>query len=642
MILYLAYMNKRTISNLFELSVQKYANNPLIYEKKSGKYSPFSFREIQNEVHDLVNGFLKLGLKKDDKVLLLSEGRREWLVTELALLYIGAVVVPVSIKLNETSDLRFRLEHSECRFAVVSERQAGKLRGLVEELEGLESLIIFDETDKKSNSELFYNDIIENGKSGEDADIEALLDAVEENDVAVISYTSGTTADPKGIMLSHRNFTANVEQGGSLFDIPEWYTTLLILPWDHSFAHTVGLYTIILNGASISVVDPGKTGMDTLRNIPINIKETRPVFLLSVPALANNFKKNIEAGIMQKGGIAEKMFRHAMKISYEYNKEGFNKGKGLSFLNKPLIALYDKILFSKIRDGFGGRLKFFVGGGALLDIELQRFFYAIGTPMYQGYGLTEAAPVISSNHPKEHKLGTSGKPVKNLEVKILDDKGHEVPQGEKGEIAVKGENVMLGYWKNENATDEALHHGWLHTGDMGYFDEDGYLMVLGRFKSLLIGNDGEKYSPEGIEEAIVQNSKFIDQCMLYNNQDSYTIGLLVPNQLAIKEYLKEIGVENQADAKKAVLEKINIEIKEYVKGGLYENMFPQRWLPAAIGILPEALSEENKMINSTMKMVRNVVVKHYKSLIHFLYTPEGKDINHKMNLQNIEAFIKIK
>ncbi len=199
---------------------------------------------------------------------------------------------------------------------------------------------------------------------------------------------------------------------------------------------------------------------------------------------------------------------------------------------------------------------------------------------------------------------------------------------------------MLGYWKNENATDEALHNGWLHTGDMGYFDEDGYLMVLGRFKSLLIGNDGEKYSPEGIEEAIIQQSKFIDQCMLYNNQDAYTIGLIVPNQQAIKSFLKEEGIENAEEAKKATLQKINNELKQYTKGGLYESMFPQRWLPTAIGILPEAFSEENKMINSTMKMVRNVVVSKYKSIIHFLYTPEGKNILHKMNIDNIGQIIK--
>jgi long-chain acyl-CoA synthetase len=164
-------------------------------------------------------------------------------------------------------------------------------------------------------------------------------------------------------------------------------------------------------------------------------------------------------------------------------------------------------------------------------------------------------------------------------------------------------------------------------------------MVLGRFKSLLIGNDGEKYSPEGIEEAIVQNSKFIDQCMLYNNQDAYTIGLIVPNQAAIKSHLKENGIENSEKAKKAALQKINDEIKQYTKGGLYEGMFPQRWLPATIGVLPEALSEENKMINSTMKMVRNKVVSKHKNLIHFLYTPEGKNIGHKMNNENIEQFM---
>ena len=414
---------------------------------------------------------------------------------------------------------------------------------------------------------------------------------------------------------------------------------MLILPWDHSFAHTVGLYTIILNGASISVVDPGKTGMDTLRNIPINIKETKPVFLLSVPALANNFKKNIENGISQKGPVIQKLFRHAMKISYNYNKEGFNKGQGLSFLNKPLMALYDKILFSKIRDGFGGRLKFFVGGGALLDIELQRFFSALGMPMYQGYGLTEAAPVISSNSPLNHKMGTSGKPVENIEVKITNDKGKELSFGEKGEIVVRGENVMLGYWKNENASYESLQNGWLHTGDMGYLDKDGYLNVLGRFKSLLIGNDGEKYSPEGIEEAIIQQSNFIDQCMLYNNQDAYTIGLFVPNQMAIKKHLKEKGITNENDAVNTALELINEEIKKYFKGGVYESMFPHRWIPSAIGILPEAFTEENKMLNSTLKMVRNNVVNNHKSLIHFLYIPEGKDILHKTNIENIKKSI---
>jgi len=633
-------MSEKTIPNLFESSAAKFSENPLIYEKKSGKYMPSTFNEIRTEVHDLANGLFKLGIKKDDKVILLSEGRKEWLTSEMALLYLGAVVVPLSIKLNEPDDIKFRIKHSESRYAVASLRQAEKLRSIVKDITDFEKLIILDNIDKPNSNEIKYSDLIEEGKKEDKDLILKNISKIKQNDLAVISYTSGTTADPKGIMLTHRNFTANVEQAESLFDIPAWYTTLLILPWDHSFAHTVGLYTIILNGASISVVDPGKSGMDTLRNIPINIKETKPVFLLSVPALASNFMKNIEAGIIQKGEKAHKLFKHAMKIAYAYNKEGYNKAQGLTVFYKPLLALYDKILFSKIREGFGGRLKFFVGGGALLDIELQRFFYALGMPMYQGYGLTEAAPIISSNSPKDHKLGTSGKPVDKLEVIILDDKGNKLPQGEKGEIVVRGENVMAGYWKNENATYESIHEGWLHTGDMGYFDEDGYLMVLGRFKSLLISNDGEKYSPEGIEEAIIQQSQFIDQCMLYNNQDAYTIGLIVPNKSAFNSLLKTSG--HKPDSKEAVdiaLEKIKDEIKQYFKGGEYENMFPERWLPAAIGILPDAFSEENRMINSTMKMVRNNVVHHYKDIIHFLYTPEGKEIKHKMNTSNMKKLL---
>ena len=633
-------MKTKTIPNLFEKSAKKYAKNALIYEKTDGVYKPTSFEDIRQEVHNFANGLIKAGLKKEDKVVLMSEGRREWLVAELALLYLGAVVVPISIKLNEASDLSFRFSHSESRFAIASSRQADKIRQITSELSDFENLILFDEESRKDSKELLYSEIVENGRKEVSDNLEYICSTINHDDLAVISYTSGTTANPKGIMLSHRNFTANVEQANSIFEVPEWYTTLLILPWDHSFAHTVGLYTMVLNGASISVVDPGKGGMDTLRNIPINIKETKPVFLLSVPALANNFKKNIENGISAQGATAQKLFKHAMKISYNYNKEGYNKGQGMSFLNKPLIALYDKILFSKIRDGFGGRLKFFVGGGALLDIEIQRFFYAIGTPMYQGYGLTEAAPIISSNSPENHKLGTSGMPVKNLELKIVDDKGNKVSTGEKGEIVVKGENVMLGYWKNEDASYESLHKGWLYTGDMGYLDDDGYLYVLGRFKSLLIGNDGEKYSPEGIEEALIQQSKYIDQCMLYNNQDAYTIGLIVPNQLAINSFLKENNLSQSEEANNAILNKIQTELKEYSTGGQYEAMFPQRWLPAAIGILPEAFTEENKMLNSTIKMVRNKVVSNYKTLLHYLYTPDGKIITNKMNIENINELFK--
>jgi long-chain acyl-CoA synthetase len=204
-------------------------------------------------------------------------------------------------------------------------------------------------------------------------------------------------------------------------DVPEWYTTLLILPWDHAFAHTAGIYTLIASGASMASIQVGKTPMETLKNIPQNIKEIKPVFLLSVPALAKNFRKNIESGVRQKGKLANMLFSAGLSVSYAYNGIGWDRGNGLRFLLKPLHSLFDTILYSKIRENFGGRLKFFIGGGALLDIELQKFFYALGIPMFQGYGLSEASPIISSNSESRHKLGSSGYLVDNLELKICDE-----------------------------------------------------------------------------------------------------------------------------------------------------------------------------------------------------------------------------
>jgi long-chain acyl-CoA synthetase len=496
---------------------------------------------------------------------------------------------------------------------------------------------------KAGGKEILLSEVIKTGSENFERSSKAVDKITAElkgDDIANISYTSGTTADPKGIMLTHRNYTANTEQGNSLFDITPDFRTLLILPWDHSFAHTVGLYTIISNGASLAVVEKGKTAMETLKNIPKNIKEIKPYFLLSVPALAKNFRKNIEAGIKKQGDKAEKLFNLALKTAYAYNKLGYNKGTGGTFVLKPLLKLFDKILFSKVREGFGGELRYFVGGGALLDIELQKFFYAIGIPMYQGYGLSEAAPVISSNSPKAHKMGSSGKLVANLELKILDDDGNELPVGEKGEIVVKGENVMKGYWKNEKATAETLKNGWLHTGDMGYMDSDGFLYVLGRFKSLLIGHDGEKFSPEGIEEALTDQSKYIEQVVLHNNQDPYTVGLIVPNIQALREYVKEHGKDIRTEEGiELALKKIRSEVDEYMPGGKYEGMFPSRWLPAAIGITDESFNENNGLMNATMKVIRGKVTERFSDLLDYLYTADGKKIVNEKNVANMKKWV---
>ena len=353
---------------------------------------------------------------------------------------------------------------------------------------------------------------------------------------------------------------------------------------------------------------------------------------MTVPALAKNFKKNIEKGIREKGKTIEKLFNHAVRLAYWYNGNGWNRGEGLKVFVKPLLLLFDKILFKKVREGLGGRIKFFVGGGALLDLDLQRFFYALGMPMLQGYGLTEAAPIISGNSLAKHKLGTSGYLVTDMELKICDEDGKEIPMEEKGEIVIRGENVMKGYWKNEAATKETIKDGWLYTGDMGYMDKDGFLYVVGRFKSLLIADDGEKFSPEGIEEAMVEHCSFIDQCMMYNNQNPYSVLLIVPNADAMKRWMTEHGhsAENEAGTE-AVLEELQNQLKVYRQGGLHEELFPQRWLPAAIGLLPEGFTEENSLMNSTLKMVRDKITERYSELLEFLYTPEAKNLKNNKN-----------
>jgi long-chain acyl-CoA synthetase len=632
----------QTLIDLFEKKVGEYSGNPLLWEKQDGKYLSTTYSETREKVHKFAAGLINMGVKKGDRVALLSEGRNDWIISELAILYTGAINVPLSVKLDATTELKFRLSHSGSRMIIVSNNQAWKIDAIKNDLPELERIIYLDPKDDYGDYELPKEEIYnlgENYLKTNKKDFENTYQSIKPEDYANICYTSGTTADPKGIILSHRNYTANVEQALTLMNIPEYYKTLLILPLDHSFAHTAGIYSFIASGASIGTVEVGKNQVETLRNIPKNIRELKPNLLLSVPALAKSFRKNIEKSISEKGKTTEKLFRKALNTAYAYNKEGYNRGKGLQFVKAPLLKLYDKLIFSKIREGFGGELDFFIGGGALLDIELQRFFYALGMPMFQGYGLSETSPIISSNAPHKHKLGSSGFLVENIDVKICDEKGKEVPLGEKGEIVVRGENVMVGYWKNEKATRESIKGGWFYTGDLGYMDKEGFLYVLGRYKSLLIGNDGEKFSPESIEEALVEHSDYIDQCMLHNNQNPYTVGLIVPNKEEVKNYVADKGYSIQSEeGQKEALQVIQGEVDKFKKGGELEETFPERWLPTAIAVLGEPFTEENKMLNSTLKIVRRNIETFYKDRIDFLYTPEGKDIFNHQNKNIVSRF----
>jgi long-chain acyl-CoA synthetase len=630
----------KTLPEMFEDCVRRHGPNVMMWEKREGSYRGKTYREMQSLVHRCAAGLVDLGIRKGDRIALLSEGRNDWVTAELGMLYAGAVDVPLSIKIEELSELRFRLTHSGCRMMIVSGTQARKVLETRHRLPELERIILFDGEGNPEHRIHSFREILARGeeflrtRSGE---LTRLWQSIEGSDPANICYTSGTTADPKGIVLTHRNYTANVEQAYAILPFPPSYCSLLILPWDHSFAHTV-MYLLMRRGASIASVQVGKTPMETLKNIPVNIREVQPAILLSVPSLAKNFRKNIEKGIREKGAMVERLFRKGLDVAYAFNRDGWTRGHGAPWWLRLQYALYDFLLFRKIRESFGGRLEYFIGGGALLDIELQRYFYALGIPMYQGYGLTEAAPIISANVPERHKMGSSGTVVPSLEARICDDAGKVLPAVQQGEIVVRGENVMAGYWRNDRATTEVLRNGWLYTGDLGYIDEDGFLFVLGRKKSLLIGHDGEKYSPEAIEETIVSQSSCIDQIMLYNNQSQYTVALMVPNREALSRWLSERSLSfGDPAGQDAALGLIQAEIDEYRQGGRYAGLFPERWLPSAVAVLGEPFTEQNRMLNSTLKVVRARVAEAYRERIDQLYTPEGKAFRNSLNRQIISS-----
>ena len=627
---------KRTIIDLFEESVAKYGAKEFLLEKHNGKFEPTTYAQTKVEALKTGAGLAAIGIEPGDRVSILAEGCNNWIISELGLLYAGAVSVPLSIKLEEANDLLFRLRHADVKALFVSKNQLPKVAKIVDQLPDLKHIIVWGVESIDMAMAMTIDEVKRRGEeylTDHEAEFLAIGKGLQNDDYATITYTSGTTADPKGVVLTHRNYTANVEQALSVVSIPSTWRTLIILPLDHCFAHVVGFYIMIACGASVATTEVGRTPMETLKNIPINIKEVRPHFLLSVPALAKNFRKSIETTIRKKGKTTERLFKLALKTSYAYQADGYSKGRGWRCLLSPLVALFDKIIYSKVRVAFGGDLQFFIGGGALLDSELQRFFYAIGIPMFQGYGLSEATPVISTNAPskRNHRFGSSGRLVQPLEIKILDEDGKELHVGQKGEIVIKGENVMAGYWKNPESTADTVRDGWLYTGDMGYMSEDNFLYVLGRFKSLLISSDGEKYSPEGMEEAMVDKSPFIDQVIVYNNQNPYTIALVVGSKENINRELDERGISGEERYREAA-KIIASEVAKYRSGGVYADEFPDRWVPAVIALADEPFTEQNGLVNSTMKVVRNKVEKHFASSIEYAYTAEGKSIDNERNI----------
>ncbi len=628
-----------TVIALLHEGARKYASMPYLGDKTSDSYSTISFAETDLLTLRFAAAFVRRGFAKGDNVAILSEGRASWVIGEFGLLKAGCSSVPLSTKLS-ADEILFRLDHSEAKAVLVSENNFSKVAEVLGSAASRPLVVCisprtpsFDEAIAKAGlsegKDLFYyDDLLAEGKAvleGSDgaafsARMAQIETSVGPDDTVTICYTSGTTGNPKGIMLTHRNYLHNASDAAKVVDIKTGWKSLIMLPLDHSFAHTVGMYIFLQNGVCMYFVDARGGPLAALRNLPKNLVETNPDFLLTVPALSGNFMKKMQQGVAAKGAFINGIFERGVKAGIARAGNGFDKTSLWTRLKNYLPwALANALVFPKLRLIFGKDIKFCVGGGALLEVKQQEFFNAIGVPIYQGYGLTENAPIICSNSPRRHKFGTSGVIIPTLEVKIMKDESTECAVGEIGQIVTKGDSVTKGYFKNDQATAETIRGGRLWSGDLGYIDRDGFLVVTGREKALLIAADGEKYSPETIEEAIINTSAFVSQLMAYNEQRKFTSLVATVNAEAVKAALG--GRQASADE---VIALIRDDLSAFVSHPDY-SFIPAQWRPASFALIAEPFDEKDGLINSTMKLVRHKVRDRYKDRIEEIYASGSAD-----------------
>ncbi|MCE5256705.1 MAG: AMP-binding protein, partial [Spirochaetaceae bacterium] len=523
----------RTILRMLEEAARDWPDEPYLLKKTDQGYVPTSFRQAAESARFFSAWLTSLGFKPGETFALFGDGSPEWVCAELGMLGAGLISVPLSNRLTAPEFL-FRMQHSDAAGLAISHNHLEKALNVLQAGRKMQLLYLDEDIDwaetclaerRCENLELTsYKKALADGKSALEAPgsslatrLDTIHASITEDTVATISYTSGTTGRPKGIMLTHLNYWANCHDSNTLFDNPMHFRMLLMLPADHSFTHTVAIFTALTCSVALYFVDARGGNMAMLRNILKNMQEAQPMLIFTVPALSGNFMKKICSAVEAKGPMTKRIFDAGIRAGMRWNGDGFRKPPVGDRIRAFFPYFFARIfVFGKVkRQAFGRSIRFCVSGGAMLDLKQQQFFAALGVPVYQGYGLTEAAPVISSNIPRMHKLGTAGVIAPTVSCSILDESGQELPAGVIGEITIIGENVMAGYFREPDETAKVLRDGRLWTGDLGYFDEDGFLVVVGRKRALLIGEDGEKYSPEKIEEAIASSTEVIDQIMTW-------------------------------------------------------------------------------------------------------------------------------
>ncbi len=590
--------------NLVQIFLNRASLHPqraaLLY-KQEGKYQALTWADWAEQVKKTALGLYALGVRGGDRVGVFSENRPEWTVADLAILSLGAATVPI-YPTSSLQDVAYLVKDAEMEVLFVS--NAGhleKVKGLITEQGCLKQIIVFDAIQQENAGLLLLADLMEKGRCqsfNNPALYETLIACVTPKDTATIIYTSGTTGPPKGVVLTHGNFIANSRGAEEYIKVNETDLSLCFLPLSHVFERLAGYYFMIAHGARIAYAE-------SMQTVPEDLIAVSPTVAAAVPRFFEKSYANIFAKVKTMPPIQQIIFNWALSVGKEMAEAKVNR-KPVSGRLALRYFFADRLVFSKIRQGLGGRIRFFISGGAPLDPELARFFYSVGILILEGYGLTETSPVISVNGPGQFKFGTVGKVLPNVRVRIAGD----------GEILTQGPCVMKGYYKRQEATQEVIRDGWFYTGDIGVLDPDGFLKITGRKKDIIVTSGGKNISPQNIENLILRDP-FFQQVVVIGDRRNYLVALIVPQPEEVKQQAVRLSLNGLTWEKLLAHPKIYSYAQSRIEQQT-KDLAPYEQIKY-FSLLSREFTISTGELTPTLKIKRKIVTEKYKDCIEALY-----------------------
>jgi long-chain acyl-CoA synthetase len=589
------YDSCRSLPSMFFDQAARLGDKPFLWAKRDGRYRSVNWAQAARDVRRLALGLRSLEIARGDRVGLVSENRPEWIIADLAIMTAGAITVPTYVT-HTVEDHRQVFANSGARAVFVSKPAlSARVLAAANQVDSVHTVMAIEPAAGQASAVdlLSWEEMLARGSEQPD-DSDETVAAIEPDDTACLIYTSGTGGIPKGVMTTHRNIIANchgahrvLEQLGLGDEV-----FLSFLPLSHSYEHTAGEMFPISIGAQIYFAEGAET-------LAANMLEARPTIMTAVPRLYETLHQRIRLGGERKGGLSQKMFQQAVAIGRK------RLGAERTRLGERLVdPLLDRTVRSKVRERFGGRLKAMVSGGAPLNPEIGRFFLALGVTVLQGYGQTEAGPVISCNLPARIKIDTVGPPLDGVRLSIAED----------GEILVAGDNVMKGYWHDPEGTAQVLEDGWLHTGDVGTIDEDGYLRITDRKRDFIKNSGGEMISPARIEGYLTLEPE-ISQVMVFGDRRPYLVAVVVPDPEFVAAYAEgEVPADMSALAADPGFTRAIGAAVSRVNLTLMPSERVRRFVVAA-----EAFSIANGQMTPTLKIKRHVIRERYGAALDALY-----------------------